>query len=329
MILRSVIAASALALSACSTTPPATESDSSLAMPAQLVPSAPRPLEIVEIPKPIPFPGQLKPPPQLNAPITAVSPQESVKDANAAARIEPNPAGFIDAVQVWPYSPGALYQLYTTPGKVTDIALEPGEDIIDISTPDSVRWIVGDSRSGTGAEERRHVIVKPTRPELQTNLVILTSRRTYHLEVRSTSETWMAAVSWDYPQTRLAQLKAANEKAEAEVPIPFGFNLDNVNFRYDITGDKPSWRPLRAFDNGSQVVIQFPDTIQQDELPPLFIIGPHNTSQLVNYRARGRYYLVDQLFMGAELRLGGKDAQVVRIERNDPPKARRSRRAGR
>ncbi|CAB3872180.1 hypothetical protein LMG3412_02813 [Achromobacter deleyi] len=39
--------------------------------------------------------------------------------------------------------------------------------------------------------------------------------------------------------------------------------------------------------------------------------------QLVNYRFRSPYYIVDRLFGAAELRLGGDGGDVVRIERTD------------
>jgi type IV secretion system protein VirB9 len=48
-----------------------------------------------------------------------------------------------------------------------------------------------------------HILVKPTRPDLVTNLVINTDRRTYHLELRSAEKTYMASVSWAYPQDQL------------------------------------------------------------------------------------------------------------------------------
>src|SRR5258708_653581 len=80
---------------------------------------------------------------ELSAPIPNVPTKSSIQHANEAARIEPTPSGFVNAMQVWPFSPGALYQVYTMTGKVTDIALEPGEEITDISAPDTVRWIIG------------------------------------------------------------------------------------------------------------------------------------------------------------------------------------------
>ncbi len=53
-------------------------------------------------------------------------------------------------------------------------------------------------------------------------------------------------------------------------------------------------------------------------MPPLFVVGPAGGSELVNYRVRQNYYVVDRLFAAAELRLGDKDSeQVVRIVRTD------------
>jgi type IV secretion system protein VirB9 len=40
-------------------------------------------------------------------------------------------------------------------------------------------------------------------------------------------------------------------------------------------------------------------------------------AQLVNYRTRGNYFIVDRLFAAAELRLGGDNQQKVRIVRTD------------
>lgn len=43
---------------------------------------------------------------------------------------------------------------------------------------------------------------------------------------------------------------------------------------------------------------------------------------VVNYRVRGRYYVVDRLFAAGELRLGGRRQQVVRIIREGPTRGR-------
>jgi P-type conjugative transfer protein TrbG len=231
------------------------------------------------------------------------------------ARVEPARANFIDATQVWPFSPNALYQVYTSPEKITDISLEAGEELVSVSAGDTVRWIIGDTTSGAGTTQRVHVLVKPTRPELRTNLLINTNRRTYHLELSSTAQTWLASVSWQYPFDQLTLLKNSNAHALSAAPIAEGVALERLNFAYEISGDHPTWRPIRAFDDGEKVYLQFPADIAQGELPPLFIVGDHKQAELVNYRVHAPYYIVDRLFDVAELRLGGKNELKVRIER--------------
>jgi type IV secretion system protein VirB9 len=243
--------------------------------------------------------------------------RERVSLANAEARMAPTREGYINAIQVWPFTDGALYQVYTSPGRVTMIALQSGEELVTVAAGDTVRWIVGDTSSGGGDELRVNVLVKPTRTGLKTNLVITTSRRTYLIELTSTERAWMASVSWDYPRDRMLALQRQSQAAQSTAPVDTGLTLENIRFRYAISGSSPPWKPLRAFDDSEKVYIQFPAGIAQGELPPLFVIGAQGDGQLVNYRFRAPYYIVDRLFGAAELRLGGDKSDVVRIERTD------------
>ena len=288
---------------------------------AVLAPDPPKPVQIVELPKPLPLPGQLKPlPGSKSAPPELADPHARVDQANGAARVQPTRAGYINAIQVYPWSDGALYQVYAAPGQITDVALEPGEQLVGsgpVAAGDTVRWIIGDTESGAGAAKRIHILVKPTRPDLTTNLVIDTDRRTYHLELRSDEKTYMAAVSWIYPQDQLIALRQQNAAADAASPVATGVDISALNFRYRVEGDSPAWRPKRAFDDGRQVFIEFPNGIAQGEMPPLWVIGAEGDGQLVNYRVRGNYMIVDRLFAAAELKLGAKHQEIVRIVRTD------------
>lgn len=311
------MAVGSLMLAACSANKPAPEIPLDEFVPATIEREIPPPVEIMEVPKVFPLPGQLKPRPSTTSTEPTTDGKDSIAQANTSARVEPFLAGFLNAMQVWPFSAAALYQIYASPSHVTDIALEAGEKLKDVSVSDPVRWIVGDSTSGSGDDERVHLIVKPTRADLRANLIIMTDRRVYYAELRSEQDTWMASVSWNYPEDRLKRLHSLNIERTASAPIATGLQVDQLKFRYEITGDKPSWRPLRAFDDGVKVYIQFPSGIQQGDLPPLFVIGSEGETQLVNYRVRSPYYIVDRLFGAAELRLGGKKARAVRITRTD------------
>ncbi|WP_205967374.1 P-type conjugative transfer protein TrbG [Aquisalinus luteolus] len=303
------------------------------------------PARIVETPVPLPLPGQMKAigvaaslssengtvrPASTATGSTAKSssapastatgpatPIEAIAEGREGALIEPSVDGFVNAIQVYPYMEGALYRLYGSPGQISDIALQPGEALVSVSAGDTVRWVLGDTLSGAGEAARAHVLVKPVAPDIRTNLMIATDRRTYHLDLVSTGEGYMAALSWRYPADALATMVAQNERARAREAgtITRGLALDALDFDYRLSGDSPDWKPVRVFDDGRQVFIQMPRDIAASDMPPLFVLGSDGEAELVNYRVRGRYYVVDRLFTAAELRLGEKDQTVVRISR--------------
>jgi type IV secretion system protein VirB9 len=311
-----------ITLSACATrvqVPEIPVLDSPAFAAARAEPDAKPTVRYVEVPKPLPLPGQLKP-------VTKTAekakderePKERVTGANAAARMEPVKDGYINAIQVYPYTKGALYQLYAAVNQVTDVALEPGEKLVSVSAGDTVRWVVGDTSSGEGKDTQVHILVKPVGADLETNLVITTDRRTYHLEMRSSQATYMASVSWTYPGSELVSLRKQRAEFDAATTAvtDVGVKLNELRFRYRIEGDAP-WKPTQVFDDGAKVYIQFPPGLAQSEAPPLFVIGPDGKPALVNYRVRGTIYIVDRLFAAAELRLGTAPQRVVRIVRTD------------
>lgn len=243
----------------------------------------------------------------------AKEPIARIESANDAARVEPRKAGYFNAVQVFSFSPGALYQIYAAPGQITDIALEPGEQLIGsgpVAAGDTVRWVVGDTESGSGDTRRVHIMVKPTRPSIETNLVVNTDRRTYFIELRSREKPYMPSVVWFYPEDRAARVRSLP-------PTPFIPDQAQRRYRYTIEGDNPPWRPINAYDDGRKVYVEFSPGIGQGEMPPLFAIGPDGKTEIVNYRVYGNLLIVDRLFAAAELRLGGDSQQKVRIIRTD------------
>ncbi len=300
---------SASALAGCSSfEPPHIAYDDS--MPSLSTP----PVPVDDRPKPFHIPPAWKPALGGKAgALEAKDPEARVETANDAARVQPRRSGYFNAVQVYPFSPGALYQVYAAPGQITDIALEQGEQLTGsgpVAAGDTVRWVVGDTESGAGEDRRVHILVKPTRPGIDTNLVLNTDRRTYLLELRSREKPYMPSIAWTYPSDR-------GEMARQAPLVPILPDPADRRLRYRIEGDDPPWRPLLAYDDGRKVYIEFPGGVGQGEMPPLFVLGSGGKPELVNYRAYGNVLIVDRLFAAAELRLGGDPQQKVRILRTD------------
>ena len=305
---KSAIAAlllSASALAGCASKPPEISYDSSVpplpAVPAAVTDDRPKPLHVP--PAWTPARGG----------VAAGTPTARVENANTAARVQPRREGYYNAIQIYPWSDGALYQVYAAPGQITDIALEPGESLTGagpIAAGDTARWIIGDTESGSGVTRRVHVLVKPSRADITTNLVVTTDRRTYMLELRSGQKPYMPAVAWAYPQSP--------SQRQAMPAMPVIPAAAARNYRYGLTGDNPPWKPVAVYDDGRRVYVEFPRGIVQGEMPPIFVIGPEGEAQIANTRIHQHILIVDRLFGAAELRLGSGDRQqTVRIVRTD------------
>ncbi|TJW61473.1 MAG: P-type conjugative transfer protein TrbG, partial [Mesorhizobium sp.] len=117
---------------------------------------------------------------------------------------------------------------------------------------------IGDTESGSAATRRVHVLVKPTRTEITTNLVITTDRRTYMIELRSGEKPYMPSVAWAYPR-----LASERTRLPAAPIIPVRAAR---NHRYGLTGDRPPWRPVSVYDDGRRVYVEFPRGIVQGEM---------------------------------------------------------------
>ena len=300
------------------------------AQPAPDAPPPPAPI-VVRGPQPAPLDpasAQMKPLPG-HAPNAAPKPKGSplqlASEANHKASAAPDKSDYFNAIVQYAYEPGTLYQVYAQPMRITDIALEPGEKILGApASGDVVRWLLALGKSMEGGVEQWHVYLKPTRPELETNLAINTDRRSYLLELHSYADTYMAAIVWRYPDDELARLQAqASEVAGQQknaVPV---VGIDALNFGYTIQVVKgaPAWTPVQVFDDGRRTFVRFPSAMVLREAPALFVLRDSET-QLVNYRVKNDTYVIDRLIDAAELRVGQKDQEIVRIVRAGTEPAR-------
>lgn len=234
----------------------------------------------------------------------------------------------VDQILIVPFVNGVTSRVVTAPEHVTDIALEPGEILGSVASGDTARWAIVDMVSGAGDTRQAHVLIKPFATGLATNLIIATDRRVYHLTALSRSGPGMTVVSWTYPPDDLIALKRPGSVTTVREPAASGVEVDRLRFNYAISGDQPAWRPLRAFDDSRQTFIEMPATLSVNEAPPLFILGAKGQAQLVNYRLRGHYYIVDRIFDAAEFRLGTKDSAVVKVTRIMDARAQPSGKGG-
>ncbi|WP_296172763.1 TrbG/VirB9 family P-type conjugative transfer protein [uncultured Brevundimonas sp.] len=239
--------------------------------------------------------------------------RRAIADANVEARAASRSDRFEGGVQVFAWSPGRVYEVWTAPLRVTTLTLAEGETLIAKAAGDTVRWQVGEASSGEAGTGRTHVLLKPLQRGLETNLVLTTDRRVYLIALKSGApEAFNPAIAWDTPPAA-----AASDPIEpAPVPEVGPVRPEGpLNARYAIEGRRTAWTPTAVFDDGRRTFIAFGPGLEAVEAPALFVIGPDGQAQYVNYRQYRGLFIADRVFDRAELRIGERRPQVVRIRR--------------
>lgn len=209
---------------------------------------------------------------------------------------------------------------------ISDITLEPGEEIMDVLIGDSARWLVSRSLSGTpDGQLIEHVNIKPTDVGLETNMRILTSRRSYDINLKSTAEKFMPSISFLYPENSLArfsQLKAQLQGKKQAQSMRFSsqqMDMTSLDFNYELDGDEELY-PLRVFNDGHKTYIQMPERLGAtgNRMPALVAVSTVNSDPslwsnsadtgVINYRISGNNFVVDGLPSHLRLLFGNSAA---------------------
>jgi len=210
------------------------------------------------------------------------------------------------------------------PLRVCDIELQPGEKVLGVpNVGDNVRWDISPSHSGTGADAQTHVIVKPHEVGLDTNMVISTDRRTYHLRLVSDVANYVSDVAFSYPSddkkawdAEISAVDAKKSDVVARLP-PLSADKLDFNFKITVTAGSPQWKPVRVFDDGAHTYIQMPKDMAATEAPVLVLLDSSGHEQLVNYRLSGDYFVIDRVIDSAALEAGvGRSRDRVDIRRS-------------
>lgn len=178
-----------------------------------------------------------------------------------------------------------------SPLQVCDIELQAGEVVRDILVGDTVRWKVEPATSGAVGGQAIHLIVKPSEPGIVTSMVVTTSRRTYHIQLKSHGTQYMARVGFEYPEDVSAKLDDVNARLEATAIPGAGMPAEQLNFGFSVSG-RAGWRPKRVYSDGAKTYIQFPKSVAAQDAPVLFVVSG-GQNRIVNYRMKGDIMVVD------------------------------------
>jgi P-type conjugative transfer protein TrbG len=229
----------------------------------------------------------------------------------------PSPVLSKDGLVLFPYG---QYEPKITcqPLQLCDIQLEAGEVVKGLMIGDSVRWNEGDGTvpivySGGDTKPSPHVVLKPTDPGLETTLLITTDKRTYYMKLYSSNSVNVSRVGFYYPGEQIQNSEDQRQKNETkDNQVLSEDNLVNpkdMHFNYTVSGDTSApFNPSQVFDDGHHVYIQMQSSISSKDLPAFYVLAPDgDTLQLVNFRYKAPFYIVDKIFDKGVLILGLDD----------------------
>lgn len=207
-----------------------------------------------------------------------------------------------------------------TPMQVCDVELQQGESINSINVGDTARWQV----VVANANNREHILVKPSDSNIETNAIVATNRRVYHLRLVSTEDSFTPYIGFVYANEMLAYQNSVNEQkakkehfnsySSEEVEENKTISLENLNFNYELRGSA-SWKPERVYDDGTKTYIKLPKRTYTSEMP-ILLVSKGGETVLVNYRTQKTAMIVDGVFDEIILVLGvGKNKEQINIVR--------------
>lgn len=168
-----------------------------------------------------------------------------------------------------PYNAHDVVQLNTVIGIATHVVLEEGEQYMTHA--------FGDANAYAFAVEKNHLFLKPKAENADTNLAVVTDRRSYHFRLTFQPSIQSSAVYqlvFRYPEN----LKKAALEQEFRSESGQKYNLN-----YAMSGDSDI-APIHAWDNGTFTYFKFGD---QRDLPVVYMVDADDNESMVNRHSMG------------------------------------------
>lgn len=213
----------------------------------------------------------------------------------ALALQEPRPIATDSRIRTVRYSPNEVYQFIGHYGYQSAIEFETGETIQTVSIGDSVSWMVNPAGN--------RLFLKPIDQNALTNMTVITDKRSYLFELHAEEtqdirdKEMVFVMRFTYPQADQSQMDFTTFEAFPDIEK----EPEKYNFRYSIRGSSVI-EPIRIFDDGQWTYFEFRD--KNADLPAFFHVDSANNEELINYRKRGNYIVVERVSPRFTLRRG-------------------------
>ncbi len=213
----------------------------------------------------------------------------------AQALQEPRAIATDSRIRTLRFSPNEVYQFVGHYGYQSTIEFAEDEKIQTVSIGDSLAWMVNPSGN--------RLFLKPIEQNALTNMTIITDKNSYLFELHAEETTdirsadMVFVLRFIYPQSDGNTLDYSQYEALPDLER----DAEKYNFNYQIRGSSVI-EPIRIFDDGNFTYFEFRDL--NAEVPAFFHVDGAGNEQLINFRKRGNYIVVERVSSRFTLRRG-------------------------
>lgn len=232
------------------------------------------------------------------------------------AAVTPSGTNYDQRIKTVHYNPDDVYRVKVRLGTATLIKLEEGETL---ETPESGLGI-GDANGWTIAVRGNNIFMKPKKRSPDTNINLVTNKRTYSFALESVEKDANAAyiLRFNYPEPEPSvweQQKGDERLPCTDRPTPVG---DHINYDYWGWGDSEI-SPSAIWDDGRFTCMRY---TRNNETPAIYRVGPDGEEIMVNSHVEGNTIVVHTTSDEFRLRLGNavmgiKTSDVVNAPYNN------------
>lgn len=227
--------------------------------------------------------------------------------ANAAS--VPSGTSFDKRIQYVMYNADDVVVIHTRPGNSTLIQLEEGEYAVGLPTGG---LSIGDKGAWTIGVRGNNIFIKPTGPFPNTNINLVTNKRTYAISLVETEHITQAAwqVRYRYPAEPVPYKDPPTPPKGPCTDGPSNLNY----FKY---GDQ-GLSPTQVWDDGRFTCFKFPTS---KAMPAIYRYSPDSDLKeaLVNFNVKDDLLIVHEVSEEFRLRLGNKVLGIKTDSLRDAP----------
>jgi len=198
----------------------------------------------------------------------------------------PKPLSSDNRVKQVPYDLNQVYELVGTYGYQTSIEFEADEMVKVVALGDTIAW--------QSMPFRNRVFLKPVEDNADTNMTVITTKRTYYFQLSSqkkrTGQSYL--VRFVYPNARITSYNVEQETPAGTAPVTSTGTPGSPNINYGYSGDKEAIGLQAVMDDG-----QFTKFLMKKgaDLPQFYRVLPNGTEAMVDAHREGEYWVVKRL----------------------------------